>query len=199
MHLTAHSTCQGNLAFPKKAATGVALSEEATQLLGKGTDGQLTPETGFEKQRGVSRIETRTGFAQVHVSRLEQPIMAERIRVLEAVAAVGVSIDFLKLTPSGLSFIVPEDRYEVVDEALHLTGVEFSNQKGRSIVLVHAVNMRDEEGLIALAVQAAIRSGAKVDHVGDMHDRMLMVVSAEDAELLEKQFAQNLMEAGHAH
>jgi len=51
-------------------------------------------------------------------------------------------------------------------------------------VLVHAVSIRDEEGLIAGIVHTAIALGIRIDHVGDMHDRMLMVVQKEDAERL---------------
>lgn len=42
--------------------------------------------------------------------------------------------------------------------------------------MVHAVNIRDEEGLIAKIIKAAISTSAHVDHIGDMHDRLLMVV-----------------------
>lgn len=139
-------------------------------------------ETEFEKKRGISAVEVRRGFAQVHVSQLQGNLMEERLRVLRAVADVDASIDFLKLTPSGLSFLVPGDRGDIVGQALAGVGVNFSVRKNRSIVLVHAVNIRDEEGLIAGIVQTAIASGATIDHIGDMHDRMLMVVSDDDAE-----------------
>jgi aspartokinase len=151
-------------------------------------------ETGFEKPRGVNRIEVRKGFAQVHVSRLAEPIVAERLRVLRAVADVDVSIDFLKLTPSGLSFIIAEDRSDAAESALAKTGTKFSLRKQRTIVLVHAVNIRDEEGLIAEIIRGAIASGAHVDHIGDMHDRVLMVVKDEDVERVSETFRRTLME-----
>jgi aspartate kinase len=152
-------------------------------------------ETGFEKKRGVSRIEVREGFAQVHVSRLQGSLTDQRLQVLQAVANVGVSIDFLKLTPSGLSFIVSEERSDAVEGALGATDVRFSVRKGRSIVLVHAVNIRDEEGLIAEILQCAITSGAHVDHVGDMHDRLLMVVRSENIDPLRRSLERALLEA----
>jgi aspartokinase len=141
-------------------------------------------ETEFEKRRGVSRVEVRHGFAQVHVSRLATDVMRERLKVLSAVAAGGISIDFLKLTPSGMSFLVPEQDADVVEEALRPLGHHFSVRHDRSIVLVYAVSIRDEEGLIAGIVHTAITNGVRIDHVGDMHDRMLMVVMKEDAERL---------------
>jgi len=164
-------------------------------------------ETEFEKKRGVSRVEIRHGFAQVHVSRIPGNVMAERLKVLASVAAVGISIDFLKLTPSGMSFVVPGPVADKLAGAIEPLGIHFSVREDRSIVLVHAVSIRDEEGMIAGIVNTAITHGIRIDHVGDMHDRMLMVVQREDADRLashievtaapkESLFAQ---EASHAH
>ena len=59
-------------------------------------------ETDFEKQRGISRVEVRTGLTQVHVLDLSEPISKSRLRVLDAVSSAGISLDFLKLTPNGM-------------------------------------------------------------------------------------------------
>jgi aspartokinase len=152
--------------------------------------------TEFEKPRGVSHVEVRHGFAQVHVSQITGALMAERLNVLRAVADAGVSIDFLKMTQSGLSFLVPEDRSGEVETALKPLELHFKVLPSRSIVLVYAVNMRDEEGLIAAIIRDTISSGARVNHVGDMHDRMLLVVDAEEADRLASQFESSLMGAG---
>ena len=154
-----------------------------------------TLETEFEKRRGVSEVVARHGFAQVHVTGLTGNIVEGRLRLLRAVADAEVSIDFLKLTPSGLSFLVSEDRASDIGKALTGTGAECSVQTGRSIVLVHAVNMRDEEGLIARIVEQAIATGTSVEHVGDMHDRLLLVVATEASKSLvpslQKRLAEN--------
>src|SRR5471030_2739462 len=126
--------------------------------------GRVPVETEFEKRRGVSRVEVRPGFAQVHVSRIAENVMAERLKVLAAVAAEGISIDFLKLTPSGMSFLVPEQDANVIDGALQTLGHHFSVRHDRSIVLVYAVSIRDEEGLIASIVHTAIKHGIRIDH-----------------------------------
>lgn len=148
-------------------------------------------ETAFEKQRGIGQIEVRNGFAQVHISRLEEPIHENRIKVLKSVAEAGVSVDFLKLTPSGLSFVISEGNSADVESALAPLQVRHSIRKDRCVVLVHAVNMRDEEGLTAQVVQKAIASGAIVDHISDMHDRMMIVAESKYASTL-----QNLFTAG---
>jgi aspartokinase len=145
-------------------------------------------ETIFEKQRGISRVEVRHGYAQVHVSRIESRLMEERLRVLEAVTKANVSMDFLKLTPTGFSFMVKEEFAPVAEAALEETGVHFSIRHDRSIVLVYAVNIRDEEGVIANILKTTITTCTRVDHVGDMHDRLLMVVNSEDVERVVGQF-----------
>lgn len=151
-------------------------------------------ETGFEKRRGISRVEVRHGFAQVHVSQIAGDVMSGRLYVLEAVTEAGISIDFLKLSPSGMSFLVPEDTAEAVKGAIEPTAAHFTIRKGRSILLVHAVNIRDEEGMIATLVQTLIGTGAPVDHLGDMHDRMLVVLQTEDIDRVTDQFREKLME-----
>jgi aspartokinase len=145
-------------------------------------------ETAFEKRRGVSKVEVRHGYARVHLSQIEQHLMQERLRALRYVSEREISIDFLKLTPTGLSFIVPDAHAQAVHEALQETGLHFSVKQGRSIVLVHAVNIRDEEGLIANILKTTISTCTQVDHVGDMHDRLLMVVKTESVDAVLEQF-----------
>ena len=152
-------------------------------------------ETEFEKRRGISRIEVRHGFAQVHISQIGGDVMSGRLYVLQAVADAGFSIDFLKLSPSGMSFLVPESEAENIQAAIAPTGAHHTIRKGRSILLVHAVNIRDEEGMIASLVQTLIGTGAPVDHLGDMHDRMLVVLRTEDIDRVTDQFQNQLTEA----
>ncbi len=156
------------------------------------------PETAFEKKRGVSSIEVRQGFALVYVADLQEPVMASRLSVLRAVAAVGVSIDFLKLTPSGLSFLTRQDQGVAIQSALQEVGVRHEVRDDRSIVLVHAVNIRDEEGLLARIIREVIQSGVSVDHIGDMHDRLLLVLEQGAATRIAKHFRSTLVEAAHA-
>lgn len=151
-------------------------------------------ETEFEKKRGVSRLEVRHGFAQVHVSQIVGDVMQGRLFVLQAVADAQISLDFLKLSPSGMSFLVPEGSAEAVQKAIEPCRFHFTIRQPRSILLVHAVNIRDEEGMIANIVQTLIATGASVDHLGDMHDRMLMVLRTEDVERVADRIQTTLME-----
>jgi aspartate kinase len=151
-------------------------------------------ETDFEKQRGISRVEVRTGLTQVHVLDLKSPIAKSRLKVLDAVSSAGISLDFLKLTPTGLSFIVPADNTELISATLNKEGIANQLATGRGIVLVHAVNMRDEEGMIAGILRRVIETGITVDHASDMHDRILIVTDESQAERFK-----SVIEAGEAN
>jgi aspartokinase len=145
-------------------------------------------ETAFEKQRGISQVEVRGGFAQVHVSQIRDQIHERRLQVLKAVREASVSVDFLKFTPSGLSFVISEANSGDIEKALEPLNLHCSIRKDRCVILIHAVNMRDEEGLTAQVVQEAIASGAIVDHISDMHDRMLIVAEQKYASKLQNLF-----------
>lgn len=156
-------------------------------------------ETEFEKRRGVSAVEIRGGFAQAHVSHLEGDLVQARLEVLKAIGEKGISLDFLKLTPSGLSFLIKQDECDNLEQVLTQVNAHHSIKPSRAIVLVHAVNIRDEEGMLAGIMHAAMSSSAKVDHISDMHDRLLMVVDAEDAERLRAKLEESGLGGSHAN
>ncbi len=145
-------------------------------------------EMAFERPRGVGRVETRRGYCQVHVEGLPEPLVTKRLEALGALAEANVSIDFLKLTPKGFSFVAAADRAEDIERVLSGATVA----RDRTIVSIHAVNIRDEEGLLADIVREAIALGAQIDHVGDGHDRLLLVVGDDDAARIETHFRQKI-------
>ena len=152
----------------------------------------MSAHTEFERKLGISSVEVRPGFTQVHLSGVVENLSTERLRILAAVAGAGVSIDFLKLTQSGISFLVSEELSAKIESVLSKTPFEYSIKGQMSIVMVHAVNMRDEEGLIAKVVQSSIESFTRVDHVSDMHNRMLLVVKSDDADSLAQHLRSQL-------
>lgn len=157
-------------------------------------------ETSFEKRRGISSVEVRAGFSQVHVLGCEDAVVSARIAVLKAIASAGVSIDFLKLTTGGLSFLISDPDSTRLAGCLDLLSISYRIHRDMRIVLVHAVNMRDEEGLIADVMRKAASCGVEIEHVTDMHDRMLMVVGVDHAEKL-REALEELKSNGvnHAH
>ena len=121
--------------------------------------------------------------------------MEGRLKLLRAISDADISIDFLKLTPDGFSCLITEGQSEVAARALKSSHADYAVATGRSVVLVYAVNMRDEEGLIAEVVQEAIRSGKAIEHISDMHDRMLLVTLSEHADDLKDCLEKDLVDS----
>lgn len=136
----------------------------------------------FEAPRGVSEVEVRHGFAQIHVPVGQHDLTLKRLRALQVLAEAGISHKYLQLSQNGLSLIITEAQSPETEDALKKAGIKFELHKCRSIILVRAIGLWDESGTIASIVAAAVTAGVQVDHVGDMHDRMYLVVKGEVAE-----------------
>lgn len=154
--------------------------------------------TKFEKPRGVSGITVRHGFAQAHVSGWETNIAEQRLDVLRLLADAAISIDFLKMTPSGMSFLAPAEKADTVESVLQSVGARYSLRKPCSVILAHAVNIRDEEGLVARIMKAAIEADFRIHHISDMHDRAILVVDSDEAGRLTQTLENSVMEVAHA-
>jgi aspartokinase len=135
----------------------------------------------FEAPRGVTEVSVSPGFAQVKIHVGRQDVVAARIEALRVLAEAGISHKYLQLTPEGLALIIRDDQVFKTKEALAAAKVNFELNEKRSLVLVSAPGIWEEKGVIASIMEAAIRSGVEVDHVGDMHDRMYMVIAGDVA------------------
>jgi aspartokinase len=155
------------------------LSRELTQP----EEGQIIDgETQFEKPRGLHSIQVMPGFARAEVHGLAEPLMESRIDVLKALS--DICINFVKLTATGIAFVFPSGNADEVEAALKSGGFSFDIQLGRSIVMGHSANIRDEEGLAASVISEAIASGASIDQFGDNHDRILIAADEAGAALI---------------
>lgn len=140
-------------------------------------------DTTFETKRGISDVEISYGHAWVVVSGIpEELTSARRLQALEVLKDSGISIDFLKLSLDGFSFVVPEELGARVQEALCSNGFDAKVLKNRAIIKVSAPSIREEEGLIARIAEFIVRNRATIDSVGDMHSAVLVVVDADSAE-----------------
>lgn len=143
-----------------------------------------TGETEFEKKRGINRVEIRPGLTRALIKDLSEPLLESRLRVLQAVREAGVSIDFLKFARGALSFVTADADFKALEKTLKGAGGTVELERDCCIVIVHAVNMQDEEGLVARIVSEVIASGEPVDHIGDMHDRLLLVTDSKTGQVL---------------
>lgn len=137
-------------------------------------------ETEFEKARGVNLLKVRNGYTWF-VVRLAGDA-GNRLDVLRHVAEAGVNVDFLKLQHEGVSFVVPRESEADCEAALQSAGYEHESAGNMAVLTVHAVNVQDEEGMVARIVSQTIRSGAEILHMSDMHDRVLLLLSESDAQ-----------------
>lgn len=139
-------------------------------------------ETDFEKARGVNKIEIRTGFASARITGLGDDVTKQRLAILNKVYDQEISLDFLKFSADGMSFVVPDYRREELIQVLENCCTSFEVKPNRAVLIVYAVNMRDEEGLVASIVSQVIEFGANIEHLGEMHDRLLMLMGMSGAE-----------------
>jgi aspartokinase len=155
-------------------------------------DSRGTGETEFEKKRGINAVEVRRGLTRAYVSDLSEPVFESRLAVLRAVREAGLSIDFLKFAHGAMSFVADENDHDRLRAALSKIKAQVEIEGDCCIVSVHAVNMQDEEGLVARIVSEVIATGEGVDHVGDMHDRLLLVTDTKTGERLAKALAEKV-------
>lgn len=144
---------------------------------------QQGSETEFERALGVNRMEVRKGYSSIELQNLGSDPTEKRLGILRKIEAHGVSLDFLKLTRTGMSFVVLREFLDRVKETL---GDEFDLAIGmnRAVLLVHAINIRDDEGLLARVVSEVLATGAEIHHMGDMHDRLLLVLDESQTDLV---------------
>lgn len=163
--------------------------------LTEATETRAIAETQFEMPRGINKVEVRPGYLTAHVTGLSPDNLAqERVAVLQQLKSAQISIDFLKLTDRGLSFCAVQSAEADLRAALDQTGYPTTIKSGRCIVLAHAANMRDEEGLIARIISEVVGTGVEIDHLGDMHDRVLLVMDSSDAEKVAARITERLVE-----
>jgi aspartokinase len=135
----------------------------------------------FDLPRGLGEPLVRDSYAQVLVSFSDQEAKNGRLEALNIIQSNGLSIDFLKFTHNGVSFVISADQAKKAAEVLANIDADVKLSEGRSILLIPAVNMRDDEGLLAHVLSEAIKTKAEILHIGDMHDRVLIVTDTEGA------------------
>ncbi len=154
------------------------------------------PSTNFERPRGQVEVEITAGVTQVHLAGMAEPLPESRLAALRAMARAGVSIDFLKFTPSGFSFVCQDDDAPAVAESLRGLAQQIELQPDRCIASVQAANMRAEEGMIALIISQLAAIEAPILHLSDMHDRLLAVTDSAGARLISEELPGRIREAG---
>lgn len=143
----------------------------------------MQTQTTLETARGISSVETAGGLSLVVVSGVADD--EDRKRLLEAMRVLrdaDLSLDFLKIAPHGFSFVLSRKEAERAVYALCEAGFEARALHDRTVIVVNAPNIRDESGLVARIAQLVSQAGATIEHVGDMHSSVHVVVESAKAE-----------------
>lgn len=128
-------------------------------------------------------MEISRGHALIVVSGIPEEDWGRRmLEALGALKNADYSIDFLKVSSSGFSFVVPEAQAAAVREVLCAAGFDAAVKSDRAILIVKAPNIRDESGLVARIAQLIVRSGAAIEQVGDMHSSVQVVLESAKAD-----------------
>lgn len=140
-------------------------------------------QTDFEKHRGLHGVEIRERYANVFVP-LSMADSKATLKALGAIRKSQISLDFLKLAGRGISFVCTLDNADSIEQCLKDAGFQPKIIRDRCVLIAYGVNMRDQEGLIAKIVSILAAGTDEIDHLGDMHDRVLAVVPKDQAQEL---------------
>ncbi|HHX40700.1 MAG TPA: ACT domain-containing protein [Armatimonadetes bacterium] len=148
---------------------------------------------GFEKERGVLSLEADTGRSFVFVE-LSGPDagVSEALRVLSPLAESRLPLQFLRIYPDCLSFVVAQGDLPQVREVLAGAGVTFEASEGCAVITVVAPNMRSIPGLMARMGEVLFRRAVGMYQMADSHSSVSCVIAAgqlaEAVEALRREF-----------
>lgn len=148
---------------------------------------------GFEKERGVLSIEAETGRSFVLVDLSGQGAGASSaLQVLSPLAEGGLPIQFLRIHPDCLSFVVAQADLPRVRETLAEAGVPFEASESCAVITVVAPNMRSIPGLMARMGETLFGRAVGVYQMADSHSSVSCVIAdehlADAAEALRGEF-----------
>ncbi len=130
----------------------------------------------FEKDRVVSEIECKRGYACVKVRFKEKKEVGE---ILEALAEANIHFTIPKIHENSLNFVLPEKERERALEKLKELGYNPFYLSGCSLVTVYAPDMRNLFGIMVQILEAMLKEGAEVLQVGDAYNSVSCLIKEE--------------------
>jgi aspartate kinase len=136
----------------------------------------------FEKERGVTSVTAKGGYAYVIVA-LDPlgpsgPRAAQELDVYRTLTERGISINLVKLHPSSLSFVVNQAEAPAVEQALGAAGFRSTCTSSVSMVSLYAAGMRGLSGIMARITGALLRAGVAILQTGDGPDTVFCLVES---------------------
>lgn len=130
----------------------------------------------------MTEVQVTRGVAHVTVDLPSQSLAADRLALLQSLAAAGIPIFLIKLHPAGISFALREDQVEAGARLLRERGAAHTFLRDHGLVSVHAGAMRDLSGVIASIYEALVGAGIAVRQTGDAYNAVMCLVAGNNAD-----------------
>lgn len=144
------------------------------------------PKQGME---GVSRDRIVRGIAHIpnvaHVRIRAQKDFNESnlgLEIFERVAAAGVSVDLIYVSPEMIAFIIPAERSRKVEAALSSLELEVEIRTGFAKVSAVGAGMHGVPGVMARVARALSEGGVPIYQTGDSHANISCLIRSEDVQ-----------------
>ncbi|WP_026137283.1 aspartate kinase [Candidatus Caldatribacterium saccharofermentans] len=131
-------------------------------------------------ERPVYSIAYRRGLAQFRASFGGQPEL--KLRLFQALAEHGVSIDLINLFPESTAFVVDEKVKEKVQTILSREGFLFEMTSPCAKVSLVGSGMADRPGVMSQVVEALRDAGIEILQTSDSHVTISCLVAEKDME-----------------
>jgi len=102
------------------------------------------------------------------------------LKVFQALASSGISVDMIQVAPLHIGFIIKEELAEKANEVLSLLELDLSIQKGYAKVAIVGSGMRGVPGVMARMVKGLQKEHISIYHSTDSHINIACLVKQED-------------------
>lgn len=162
-------------------------------LLVRGTFGEspgtlITHATEREVWAGLLNGRTVTGVTQLPGMALVKVVIGDGedpeadLKIFRSLAAEGISVDLITVSPGLKSFIVKEELAPRAELILGQLGYRPVIRKGCAKVSIVGAGMRGVPGVMATMVEALYHSGVTILQTSDSHTTISALVSRQDME-----------------
>lgn len=139
---------------------------------------RAVPRQAYERERVISGIAHMFGMTGLNMKISDR---ATQVDALEKLAAAGVNLDLINVTPSRLYAILPTKSYEASgEELLKSMGFEFQATHGCAKISIVGAGMRGTPGVMAQVMSCLHKAGVTVIHSTDSNITISILVKEED-------------------
>ncbi|MUV39906.1 Aspartate kinase [Lentibacillus sp. JNUCC-1] len=131
------------------------------------------PVTGIAHMKGLTQIKVNTKGQSYHV----------QSEVFKAMASEGISVDFINISTSGVSYTVPDPLTELALQALKKRHFTVSAMRDCAKVSVVGAGMAGMPGVASTMIQALTDKGIRILQSADSHTTIWALVSGADVNM----------------